>query len=42
MHMLEKSTKNVPRRINFTNLKNPDGYIAKLKLQALGVSLQMT
>jgi hypothetical protein len=38
--LLAKSTKNVLKWVNFTNLKTPDGYIAKSKLQ--GVCLQLT
>ena len=38
--LLAKSTKNVLKWVNFTNLKTPGGYIAKSKLQ--GVCLQLT
>jgi hypothetical protein len=39
--LLAKLTqKNVPREVNFTNLKTSNGYIAKLKPQE--ISLQMT
>ena len=38
--LLAKSTKNVLREVNFTNLKTPGGYIAKSKPQ--GVCLQLT
>jgi hypothetical protein len=38
--LLAKSTKKVLRRVNFTNLKTPDGYIAKSKPQ--GVCLQLS
>ena len=37
--LLAKSTKNVLRDINFTNLKTPGGYIAKSKPQ--GICLQL-
>ena len=38
--LLAKSTKKVFRRVNFTNLKTPSGYIAKSKPQ--GVCLQLS
>ena len=38
--LLVKSIKKVLRRVNFTNLKTPNGYIAKSKPQ--GVCLQLT
>ena len=38
--LLAKSTKNVFRGVNFTNLKTLGGYIVKSKLQ--GVCLQLT
>ena len=43
MHMtnlLAKLAKNILRRVNFTNLKTPSGYIAKSKSQ--GVCLQLS
>ena len=38
--LLAKSTKKVLRRVHFTNLKTPSGYIAKSKPQ--GVCLQLS
>jgi hypothetical protein len=38
--LLAKLTKNILRGVNFTNLKTPGGYIAKLKPQ--GVCLQLS
>jgi hypothetical protein len=34
--------KNILRRVNFTNLKTPDGYIAKSKSQGVYLQLSQT
>jgi hypothetical protein len=40
--LLAKSTKNVLRGVNFTNLKTPGGYIAKSKPQVVCLQLTQT